>query len=152
MKINTRLFGEIEISDERIITFTSGIMGFEEYSKYTLIYDSEKSKSSIMWLQSLDEPTLAFTVIDPMKIVEGYNPVVEDELLTPLGEVKGEEDYFLLSVLTVPSDITKMTANLKAPIVINTNTNKACQLIVNNDEYVVRYNAYDYIQKLKGGK
>jgi len=61
-------------------------------------------------------------------------------------------DYFLLSVVTVPSDLTKMTANLKAPIVINMNTKKACQLIVNNDNYEVRYNVYDYIQKMKEEK
>ena len=57
-----------------------------------------------------------------------------------------------LSVVTVPSDLTKMTANLKAPIVINMNTKKACQLIVNNDNYEVRYNVYDYIQKMKEEK
>ena len=143
MKVNTRLFGEIEVAEDRIITFTQGLMGFEQYTRYTLIYNSEK-KGRIMWLQCLDEPQLAFTVIDPMKVVAEYNPVVDD--------VESEGDYFLLSVVTVPSDLTKMTANLKAPIVINMNTKKACQLIVNNDNYEVRYNVYDYIQKMKEEK
>ena len=61
MKVNTRLFGEIEVAEDRIITFTQGLMGFEEYTRYTLIYNSEK-KGRIMWLQCLDEPQLAFTV------------------------------------------------------------------------------------------
>lgn len=148
MKINTKLFGEIEVAEERIIEFTSGMMGFEEYKKFTLIFDSEK-KGNIMWLQSMEEPELAFPVMDPMKLLAEYNPVVEDEWLAPLGEVTGEEDYYLLTVLTVPSDLTKMTANLKAPVVINMNTRKACQLIVNNEEYVVRYNVYDYVRKMK---
>lgn len=151
MKVNTRLFGEIEVAEDRIITFMQGLMGFEEYTRYTLIYNSEK-KGRIMWLQCLDEPQLAFTVIDPMKVVAEYNPVVDDEWLAQLGEVESEGDYFLLSVVTVPSDLTKMTANLKAPIVINMNTKKACQLIVNNDNYEVRYNVYDYIQKMKEEK
>lgn len=125
-------------------------MGFEEYEHYTLIFNAEK-KGSIMWLQSLDEPELAFTVMDPMKIVPEYNPVVEDEWLEPLGEVDSEDDYFLLSVVTVPSDLTKMTANLKAPVVINMKTKKACQIIVNNDDYQVRYNVYDYVKKVKEG-
>ena len=150
MKVNTRLFGEIDVAEERIITFTQGLMGFEDYSHYTLIYDSEK-KGKIMWLQCLDEPQLAFTVMDPMELVTEYNPVVEDEWLTPLGEVESEADYFLLAVVTVPSDLTKMTANLKAPIVINMNTKKACQLIVNNDDYQIRYNVYDYVRKMKEG-
>lgn len=42
MKVNTRLFGEIEVAEDRIITFTQGLMGFEEYTRYTLIYNSEK--------------------------------------------------------------------------------------------------------------
>ena len=125
-------------------------MGFEEYVHYTLIFNAEK-KGNIMWLQSLDEPELAFTVMDPMKIVPEYNPVVEDEWLAPLGEVETEDDYFLLSVVTVPSDLTKMTANLKAPIVINMKTMKACQIIVNNDDYQVRYNVYDCVKKMKEG-
>lgn len=150
MKVNTRLFGEIDVAEDRIINFTTGIMGFEEYVHYTLIFNAEK-KGSIMWLQSLDEPELAFTVMDPMKIVPEYNPVVEDEWLAPLGEVETENDYFLLSVVTVPSDLTKMTANLKAPIVINMKTMKACQIIVNNDDYQVRYNVYDCVKKMKEG-
>lgn len=150
MKVNTRLFGEIDVAEDRIINFTTGIMGFEEYVHYTLIFNAEK-KGNIMWLQSLDEPELAFTVMDPMKIVPEYNPVVEDEWLAPLGEVETEDDYFLLSVVTVPSDLTKMTANLKAPIVINMNTMKACQIIVNNDDYQVRYNVYDCVKKMKEG-
>ena len=149
MKVNTRLFGEVEVDEERIITFTQPIMGFEEYTHYTLIYNSEK-KGAIMWLQCIDEPQLTFTVVDPMKVIEEYNPVVDDEWLAPLGKVRNEDDYFILSVVTVPADLTKMTANLKAPIVINTNTRKACQIIVNNDEYVVRYNVYDYVKKIKG--
>ena len=44
-----------------------------------------------------------------------------------------------------------MTANLKAPIVINMKTMKACQIIVNNDDYQVRYNVYDCVKKMKEG-
>lgn len=148
MKVNTRLFGEIEVDDSKIITFTTGIMGFEEYKKYTLIYNADKF-GNIKWLQCLDKPDLAFTVIDPMDVVAEYNPVVDDEILGQLGEVETDEDYFILVIVTVPSDLTKMTANLKAPVIINTKTRKANQIIVNNDDYAVRYNVYQYIKKCK---
>ncbi len=151
MIINSRLFGEIEIAEDKIITFTAGIMGFEEYKTYTILFDSEREKNTVMWLQSTEDAELAFPVMDPMKVCEAYNPVVEDEWLAPLGEVKDDSEYYLLSVLTVPSDLAKMTINLKAPIIVNMNTMKACQLIVNNEEYSVRYNVYDYIQKMKEG-
>ena len=70
-------------------------------------------------------------------------------MLESIGGIDKPEDVFVLVVLTVPSDLTKMTANLKAPLVINTDTRKGCQIIVNNEEYQVRYNVYDYVQSLK---
>ena len=141
MQINSRLFGEIDIEDDKIIDFKNGIIGFEEYHKYALIFDAEKESSkSIMWLQSMEEPELAFPVADPTHIYSGYNPVVEDEWLESIGGIDKPEDVFVLVVLTVPSDLTKMTANLKAPLVINTDTRKGCQIIVNNEGYQVRYN------------
>ena len=150
MQINSRLFGEIDVEDDKVIDFKNGIIGFEEHHKYALIFDAEKESSkSIMWLQSMEEPELAFPVADPTHICNGYNPVVEDELLESIGGIDKPEDVFVLVVLTVPSDLTKMTANLKAPLVINTDTRKGCQIIVNNEEYQVRYNVYDYVQSLK---
>ena len=150
MQINSRLFGEIDVEDDKVIDFKNGIIGFEEHHKYALIFDAEKESSkSIMWLQSMEEPELAFPVADPTHICSGYNPVVEDELLESIGGIDKPEDVFVLVVLTVPSDLTKMTANLKAPLVINTDTRKGCQIIVNNEEYQVRYNVYDYVQSLK---
>ena len=65
MTVNTRLFGEIEVAEDRIITFTQGLMGFEEYTRYTLIYNSEK-KRIIIWLQCQDEQHLAITDDNPM--------------------------------------------------------------------------------------
>ena len=150
MQINSRLFGEIDIDGEKIIRFEKGLIGFDEYVNYAIIFDSEReTKGGIMWLQSMDEPTLAFPVIDPTMIYDDYNPVVEDEWLAPIGEIKDMEDIYVLAVMTVPSDLTKMTANLKAPLIINTDTRKGCQIIVNNEEYEVRYNVYDYIESLR---
>lgn len=84
-----------------------------------------------------------------MKVIAEYNPVVDEDTLAKLGEVESEEDYFLLAIVTVPSDLTKMTANLKAPVIINIRTCRADQIIVNNDDYEVRYKVYDYIKKKK---
>ena len=150
MQINSRIFGEIEIADDKIISFEKGLMGFEENFRYALLFDSEKKNGKgIMWLQSMEDANLAFPVIDPLSILSEYNPVVEDEWLASVGEYRSDDELLLLCVLTVPADLTKMTANTKAPLVINTVTRKGCQIIVNNDEYEVRYNVYDYIQKLK---
>lgn len=150
MEINSRIFGKIEIDDNKIITIPNGLLGFEKYTRYVIAYDSDKeSKNGIMWLQCVDEPELAFPVMDPMFIIKDYRPVVEDEWLAQIGIFESDEELYVLSVLTVPSDLTKMTINLKAPIVINISTRLGCQIIVNNEEYPIRYSVYDCFNKNK---
>ena len=82
MLVKTKYFGEINLSEDKIITMERGMFGFEEYKKYTILYDSEKEgRPNVSWFQSVEEPGLAFPVINPLVVKEDYNPVVEDELL-----------------------------------------------------------------------
>lgn len=149
MIIKTKYFGEIDLGEEKVIDFPQGIMGFEGYVKYTLLYDIEEGeKPVITWLQSLEEPGLAIPIMNPLFVKSDYNPIIEDALLTPLGEVNNENVLVFVTV-TVPEDMTKMTVNLKAPFVINSETRKGCQIIVENNDYPVKYNIYEDIRKLK---
>lgn len=151
MKLNTRLFGEIEVSEEKIITFPNGIIGFPDMTKFTLIYDEEQGTGAgIRWLQSLDEPGFAMPVMDPLVVKEDYNPDVEDELLSGIGKVTGDNLLALVTV-TVPADLTKMSVNLQGPIIINVDERKACQVIVDGDMYPVKYPIYDILQARKAG-
>ena len=75
MKLSTRVFGEVEISEDKILTFPNGIIGFPDMTRFTLMHDSEKDDSSIHWLQSVDEPSFAMPVIDPLYVKEDYNPL-----------------------------------------------------------------------------
>lgn len=150
MSVNTKLFGEIEIEKDKIITFEKGLIGLPELKKFALITDAEGNNSKIQWLQSLDEPAMALPLINPYEILEEYNPVVEDELLKPLGEFK-EKDLMLLVTIRVPEDITQMTINLKGPIIINAETRKGCQIIV-EDDLQVRFPVYDILEKRKERK
>ena len=90
---------------------------------------------------------MALPLINPYEILEEYNPVVEDELLKPLGEFK-EEDLMLLVTIRVPEDVTQMTINLKGPVIINAETRKGCQIIV-EDDLPVRFPVYDILEKRK---
>ncbi len=149
MVIQTRVFGEIEIDDEKIISFHGGIVGFPDLKKFTLLYDAEKT-GGIKWLQSLDEPAFAMPVMDPLVVQENYNPVVEDELLKPLGELKPEETLVIVTV-TVPKQLENMSVNLQAPIIINAENKTGCQIILDNEsgKYPVRFMVYDILQKQK---
>lgn len=145
MLVKTKHFGEINLDEEKIITFPNGILGFEDCKQYTILYDNEKGDTPVIsWLQSIEEPALALPVINPLFVKEDYNPVVEDEILNPLGTLVEENVVILLS-LTVPTDLTKMTVNLKAPFIINSDTKKGCQIVVNNEEYPIKYAVYDIL-------
>ncbi len=148
MKAKTRLFGEIDIADEKIIVLEEGIIGFPDMKHFALIFDEEKeNRGKIMWLQSMDDPETAFPVLDPMIIKEDYNPSINDELLKPLGELN-ESNTFVLTTVTVPKNIENMSINLKAPIIINTDTNKAAQIIV-EDDIPVKYKIYELLKSRK---
>lgn len=151
MQVDTRWFGTVDIDDNKIVTFDLGIIGFEDCKKFTLIYDVEKGdEAAIMWLQSLDEAALALPVMKPEYIMKGYDPVVEDEILNTLGEDIQSANLAVFCTLTVPEDLTKMTINLKAPIIINADTMKGVQLIADNEDYAVRYPIYDILNERKG--
>ena len=149
MKITTRVFGEIEIDDNKIIHFPSGIIGFPEMTDFALVFDEEKGKDTpIRWLQSLQEAEFAMPVMDPLLVAKDYNPEVEDDYLIPLGEMNTEDTLVLVTV-TVPKELTKMSVNLQAPIVINADSKKGIQIIVNSDKYPVKYYIYDIMQEMK---
>lgn len=152
MKINTKVFGEIDIEESKIITFENGIIGFPDLKSFALIHDEEKGVNvGIKWLQSMDEPAFAMPVMDPLAVKEDYNPTVEDELLKGLGELN-EDNIFVLVSATIPKDLTKMSVNLQGPFVINGDTCKACQVIVENAEYPVKYYIYDILKARKDGE
>lgn len=152
MLVRTKHFGEIDLAEDKILTFDQGLMGFEYCTKFTILFDSEaKERPAISWLQSCDEPGLALPVISPLLVKPDYNPVVEDEFLQPLGDLN-DENLVILLTLTVPADIKLISTNLKAPIVINSDTRKGCQVIAENQDYCIKYRIYDILSKAKEGK
>lgn len=153
MKVTTKVFGEITIDDDKIIEFPTGLIGFPELTRFALVHDSEKGTETIHWLQSLQEPAFAMPVIDPLLVCVEYNPEVDDELLKPLGNLVPDETLVLVTV-TVPKDLTQMTVNLKGPFVINVAEKKATQVIVEGDEYQVKFPIYDILNanKKKAGE
>lgn len=152
MKIQTNFFGEIEIAEEKIITFDKGIIGFPELKRFALLHDEEKGTDvGIRYLQSLDEPAFAMPVMDPLNVKPDYDPEVNDELLTSAGHITAENILVLVTV-TIPGDLTKMSVNLQGPFIINVEEHKACQVIVENGSYPVKFPIYDILQGRKAGE
>ncbi len=152
MIINTRIFGEIEIEEEKIITFEKGIIGFPDMKRFALLHDEEKGTNvGIRFLQSIDEPAFAMPVMDPLLVKADYDPEVEDELLLSVGDLNSE-NILVLVTATIPYDLTKMSVNLQGPVIINVDEHKACQIIVDGNLYPVKYPIYDILQAGKVGE
>ena len=133
MIYKTRDFGEREIPDSKVIIFKQPIFGFEDYTRYTMIFDEEIGEQ-IVWLQSLEEPELCFFLFDPSAFDDFYKPEITEDTEKSLGA--GE--YACWVVLSVKEDFNESTVNLKSPIVINTATGVAVQTILEQD-YPIRH-------------
>lgn len=133
MKIQTARFGEVEVPTERLICFVEPILGFEDSRRYVLLDHADESP--FHWLQSADDPELAFVVTHPKLFGLDYEIVLSDELTEQL-ELKTGEDALVLTIVNIPSDNpARMTANLLGPVIINQNLRKAMQVVLNETHY-----------------
>ena len=146
MEIKTRIFGDVTISDDKMISFPNGIVGFPDLKDFALIHDEEQGdQAGIRWMQSVQEPNFAMPVINPLVVKDDYNPMVDDELLAVIG--KGE-NLLVMTTITVPTDLSKMSVNLKAPFVINVDTRKAVQVVL-EDDLPVKFYVYELLKARK---
>lgn len=146
MKIKTKPFGEIEISQERIIHIEEGIIGFKEVKDYVLLNAGEKSP--FMWLQAVERPDLAFIVIPPTTFCPDYKLEGNKEDLATIGLKEDLAEVAVLAIVVVPDDPSKMTANLQAPVVINSSSWRGKQMITTNPKYTVRHFILEEMQAL----
>jgi len=140
MKIETTRFGSIEVDEDKIITFTKGILGFPDDKRYALL--PHKKNSPFLWLQSIDSPDLAFVVMDPGFIKSDYTFEIPDEIEKEL-KINTPEEVDTLVIITIRSDSNgkkiKMSANLLGPIVINVEKRLAAQIVLDPKKFPVRY-------------
>ncbi len=137
MQVETRHFGMLEVDDDEIISFDNGLPGFEYIRKFFIV-NTEDSKSPFKWLQSFDFPELAFVVADPFSIIKDYYVDIPDSFAEEL-EIRDPSDAAVFAVVVVPEDISKITANLKCPVIINTRTRKGSQVIIENSPYQIKH-------------
>ena len=138
MKIGTKYFGNIEIGEEKIIHFENGVLGFEDYKDYTILYDNEKEKSFFSWLQSTEESSLAFPIVNPFNVVESYNPQINDDMLGSIGGIS-DEDTVVFLMATIPEDVKQASVKMKAPLIINASSRKGVQVIAEGQEYEIKH-------------
>jgi flagellar assembly factor FliW len=115
MTIESKPYGEIEISERQVIRFPIGIFGFENLHEYALL---DAGQPPFYWLQSLDDTALAFIIMNPYVLRPDYVLDIPGDDLEAI-DYDTDEDVLVFAIVTIPEDETKMTANLQGPIVIN---------------------------------
>lgn len=136
VKIDTERFGTLEVAKSDWIEIKGSILGFERCRRFVLLLHDENTP--LCWLQSLEDPNLAFVVINPLVIKPDYQPLLQKIDLEFLG-IKDLCEMVLLAIVTVRSNPFRITANLRAPLVINGTSRQANQIILEDTEYPIQY-------------
>lgn len=145
MKVKTTRFGEFEVAEDRIITFPSGIIGFPDEKRYIIL--DHDLKTPFKWLQSVDNPGLAFVVIDPRLFRPDYNPKVR---VNDIAEIFPDnvDDLVVMAIVSIPyGNAQAMTANLQGPLIVNASNMLGRQVILTGDEYHTRHRIVDEMQQ-----
>ena len=137
MTIKTRDFGAIELDEKAVLEFVSPILGFEQLHRYVLLSDEEMG-AGLFWLQSMEREDVCFILLDPLDLGMDYNPEVPAETAEELA-LAAEPVVRLIAV--VPQDFKDTTVNLKSPIFINPQTQRAAQVVLDAD-YPIRMNLF----------
>ncbi|MCX7882871.1 MAG: flagellar assembly protein FliW [Brevinematales bacterium] len=130
--IKTKAYGEIQVDPGSMITFKREILGFEGLTRYYLIEMGDLP--NFYWLQSAEEPNLAFVVVNPRLFQEDYKLIL-DEIDWGLLEIAPQDEVIDFAIVNIPEDIHKMTMNLLGPIVINATKRIAIQGISMHNAY-----------------
>ncbi len=131
MKIVTDYVGEVEYTQDEVISFPDGIFGFEEHREFIMVGELSK-EFPFVWLQSTKEENVVFVLTDPFLFVEDYDFSLEEDSVKKLG-INSAEDLEVFGICVVPSQIKDTTLNLRSPIIINANKRIGLQIILEED-------------------
>ena len=133
MEIVTSRFGTLNVDYERIITFSKGLLGFPDYTRYALIQTGEENY--FFWLQAVDEPNLAFVVTDPSIFFKDYEVPIKDETQAEIELA----DLAHAQVFVICNKVDDwLTGNLLGPIVVNATNRLAHQVVLTDKKWTTR--------------
>jgi flagellar assembly factor FliW len=137
--IKTGRFGQLTVGDGETVWIPQGVLGFPEYKKFCLIDPGDETL--ILWLQSLENPEIAFPLLEPKIFKPDYAARLSAAELREL-KLENVNQSAVFGILTIPEDATLMTANLKAPLVINLKEQVAKQVILQENEYSIKHEMF----------
>lgn len=136
MIVKTGRFGQLTVGDDEIIRIPQGIFGFPDLTRFCIVDPGDETL--ILWLQSLESPEIAFPLLEPKVFRPDYAARLSAAELREL-KLENVNQSAVFSILTIPEDVSQMTANLKAPIVINLKEQIARQVVLQENEYSIKH-------------
>ncbi|WP_461613065.1 flagellar assembly protein FliW [Clostridium sp. Marseille-QA1073] len=134
MELNSKHHGVINYSEEDIIFFKNGLLGFEDLKKFIVFPLKDNDNFSI--IHSIEED-LGIILISPFMVKKNYEFKLEENILEEL-KIKEANEVMVYTTVTLNSNIEKITTNLKAPIVINRFSKLGKQIIIDNESYKIK--------------
>ena len=144
MRIKTSRFGAVDLTEEDILTFPEGLLGFTDLRKFVLLDDP--NDEIFAWMQSCENPGIAFPILEPELFATNFKVELSRTDLEVLAS-KRDENFRYFTIVTIPDDPTQMTANLKAPIVINVKSRKARQCVLQDNNLAIREPIFSKLQQ-----
>ncbi|HZL34289.1 MAG TPA: flagellar assembly protein FliW [Tepidisphaeraceae bacterium] len=133
MDILTSRFGKMSVEEDRIMTFPTGLLGFPDHTRYALIQSG--TENYFLWLQSIDDPNLAFVVTDPAIFFKDYDVPVREETQTELRLA----DPSLAQVFVICNKVGDwLTGNLLGPLLVNSDNKLGQQVVLTDKKYTTR--------------
>jgi flagellar assembly factor FliW len=124
VKFRTTRFGELKVEEEKVIHFPHGLLGFGAVKRYVLL---DYEETPVKWLQAVDDPDVAFIVMDPTVLVQDYTIPMDDSMRKAL-QLEEEDDLAVLTIVRVENG--KVIANLKGPLLFNSRHKIGLQAIL----------------------
>ena len=135
MHIESPRFGSLDIEPARIIEFPKGLAGFEQLHRFTLFHP-EGEDPKYFFLQSVDDPAIAFNVADPARFGFAYE-IVLDDAEAALLQLTDPAAAAVAVILLRDGDAAPLRANLDAPLIINTESRRGLQHVFAKLDYTV---------------
>lgn len=139
IQVETTRFGTISVAETEVLDFPSGLVGFPELRRYTLV--PHPTGGPFVWLQSLEQPALAFVVTDPALFFADYKIEIRKEEIAEL-ELENAADSTILVLVTIARDPHESTANLLGPVVVNRRNRRARQIVLGDGPFTTRHRLF----------
>ncbi len=136
MQLRTSRFGDIDVPDGSVVTFTQPIIGFQEYRRFVLL--PGPADSAVTWLQSTESGELAFLLMNPKDVVPDYKVQLGQHELSELA-VSAVAELEIYTILVVSEDVSKVRTNLKAPILVNPRQRLGKQTVLEKSDYPIQF-------------